>query len=264
MGVDTGLNKAMERYGNKQMDNNEEESIMRKSMLIASFIAAALLLAGASAQAVITFDSIPTPGGFGTLSGLYQGFNWTTDTTPNLLVVTQAAYNGGYGNLVTFPDAGGNAISNNGAETVTLTAAGGGLFVFDNAYLWSWTANPLGAVTPDNGPIARGGVTGGVSAYMVDVMGWVGGVAVYNAEMMPVDFWSVLAGYGGIPNLYALGGFPWTVDKLTFSLDANISPGNAGTYWLMDNVNVSAVPLPPSLYLLGAGFIGILARRRRT
>jgi hypothetical protein len=233
-------------------------------MVIASLIAGAFLLVGASAQAVVlTFDSIPTPGGYGNLSGLYQGYNWTTDTTPNLLVVTQAYYNTGYGNLVTFPDPGGNAVSNNGAETVTLTAAGGGMFVFNNAYLWSWTMAPIGAVTPDQGPVNRGGVTDSVSAYTVDVMGWVKGVAVYNAEMMPVDFWNVLTGYGGIPTLYNLGGLPWTVDTLTFKLDSNISPGNAGTYWLMDNVNLSAVPLPPSLYLLGAGFIGILARRRR-
>jgi hypothetical protein len=239
---------------------------MKKSILIVSLMVAALLLVGASAQAYVLFDAVPTSGGYGSFSGLYQGFNWTTDSGSPLLVVSQAAYNADYGNHVTFPDIGGNAASNNQANTVTLTAGNGGLFTFNGAEFWSWTMAPFGATTPDQGPIARGAATGGVSAYYVDIMGWVNGVAVYNAEMNPTDFWNVLTGFGGVPTAYAIGGLPWTVDKVTFSLDSSVAASNAGTYWLMDCVDVKAgaVPLPPSFYLLGAGLIGAFAARRRT
>jgi opacity protein-like surface antigen len=134
---------------------------MKKSMLIVSLMVAALLLVGARAQAAVLFDGVPTNGGYGYFSGLYQGFNWSTDASdPSLLVVTQAQYNSFYGNNVTFPDAGGNAASNNGANTVTLTAGNGGQFVFNGAQFWSWTTTPWGATTPDRGTIARGAAAG--------------------------------------------------------------------------------------------------------
>ena len=202
-------------------------------------LAAVICLPGVALASVLNFDDLPTPisfdpgfgGGnlnYGTIPASYAGFTWTGSWA----IVEDTTYKSAYFNTTVFPSAH-NSTFNDSGETLIATSSSGPINVSTVSFAF-WALH-------DASFQANGG-----SSASVTVNGYLGATLVGSVSM---DLASTFA--------------PLTlnfnnVDKLTFAND-----GSAGHYWLMDNLEYEAVPLPPSLLLLGTGLVGLGCLRRR-
>jgi hypothetical protein len=173
----------------------------------------------------VNFDSVSTSGGWGLVPASYAGYTWTSSSNPteSWEVVTNSYYRNTYGQQYDFPTNPNAAYNDSGAATMTITSAN--LFNFTSAYFWGWT----GSVAP---------------ASSLTVSGYNGATLIGSTPI-------TLASSPALVNLNFSG-----IDKIEFTT-------TAGKYWLMDNANMAPVPVPPSVWLLGSGLVGLVGLRRK-
>jgi len=205
---------------------------MKRITLAVCFVAFLLAMAGPAAAIVVDFNSFPndTP-----IPNGYAGFIWS----PNFYVVGNNFYNTEYGNSMTFPSPPDAAFNGFGVETVSVYRPS--LFNLVGAYFSTWAFNNL--FSSLNG-----------SAYSLLVAGYNGTTLVGEVVVL----FSPLYGTPPPPSFFYMPlGFN-NINYVTFSTNL---PGEK-LYWLMDNLTYTAVPLPPSVLLLGSGLVGLLGFRR--
>ncbi|MFW6146536.1 MAG: PEP-CTERM sorting domain-containing protein [Planctomycetota bacterium] len=105
-------------------------------------------------------------------------------------------------------------------------------------------------------------------------MTFVDGLADVGGELYSNDTVSVLVNgapvhTGGSWETYFKGSDPYgtggnhAVDSMTFALRGTAAPGTLGNGFHIENVEVSNIPEPATMALLGLGALGVLRRRRR-
>jgi len=208
--------------------------MFRKTGIYLFMFLALFLFAVRAEAALINFDDLSTPnntGGalWGVVPSPYQGYTWTSSVPGSTWEVQENnSYKSVYANSYNFqslPNAAYNGDS--GAKTVYLSSASP--FNFDSAYFWTWTRNNT--------------LWSGVSATSLTVSGYSGATLVGSTSF----------NLAYVPTLVQVG--LTGVDEVRFTSNAS------GTYWLMDNAVVT--PIPPSVFLLGAGLMGIGVVRKR-
>jgi hypothetical protein len=206
---------------------------MKRALAILSVLAICFFgFNGLAHATLIGFDDLPTPlvgpgytSSWGYVPSSYQGLTWT-----GWEVTENNSYNIVFGDSVTFPS-GPNAAYNGGDGNQVVTISSCKPFNFTSAYFWTWTYN--------------NSFWNGVSASSLTVSAYSGGT----------EKGSVLLNLANAPQEQT---FNFTnVDKVTFT------ENGAGLYWLMDNAQVSAVPIPSSLLLIVPGLFGLVALRKR-
>jgi hypothetical protein len=203
---------------------------MIKKLLVLVLLGLPLLFIASGAEsAIVNFDDLSTPdnsGGalWGTVPASYAGFTWT-----GWEVQENSSYKSVYNNTYNFPSTP-NAAYNGGTGNATVTITSSGVFDFTSAYFWKWTQNNAGQ--------SWSAMSLAVSAFLNDVQ--VGSTQTITLASSPA---SVNLGFSGI-------------DEIRFTTAAN-------KYWMMDNANMAPVPIPPTVWLLGSGLIGLVGLRRR-
>jgi hypothetical protein len=211
-----------------------KKNLLKLVMILA--LAAVICLPGlALATTIYNFDDVTltqNAGSWDYLPTSYKGLTWTGFEVISQNVGTYAYTT--YGNTNTFPS-GTQAAYNGGTwgyKTVTIDF--GGLTDVQSAYFSAWAStNHLGAY----------------SASQLTLNGYDG------ASLVGSQFVTLTANFA--LTAINLGG---PVTKVTFTkAEADLD----GHYWLMDDLQVNAAPLPPSLLLLGSALVGLGLLRRR-
>lgn len=210
----------------------------RSKLLLMVALALVICLPGmAMASTTYTFEDITLNqdgNSWGVVPSNYQGYTWTGFEAVSQNVGTFDYQS--YGNTNTFPS-GVQAVYNGGVggyKTVTLNF--GGLTDVQSAYFSGWAVN-------NSLP--------GYSASNVTLYGFNGNTPVGSQVVTLTALF--------LPTTINMGG---NVTKVEFTIpEANLS----NYYWLMDDLKVNTVPLPPSALLLGSGLLGLvgLGWRRR-
>lgn len=203
---------------------------MKRALVVLSVLAVCFLGFNGFAHAgVIGFDNLATPNSgsgvssWGYVPSSYQGLTWT-----DWEVTENATYNSVYGNSVTFPS-GPNAAYNGGNSDPTVEISSTTPFNFTSAYFFTWAYNNAG---------------------------W-----QYGSTSLTIT--GYLNGTQKDSIVIPLAVTP-TLETLNFSDVNDIKITTVGgTNWLMDNAQVSAVPVPASLLLLAPGLLGLVGMRKR-
>jgi hypothetical protein len=163
--------------------------------------------------------------------------------------------------VVTFDDAVGNSILNTYFTNGQSFSDQGLTFTNQGSYMGVYSGNPNGNGT--NSLVFAGFNTGDYLA--VTKTG--GGTFNLNSLDMSISWYD-----GNASEVIMINGSPVTLIQgiQTYALNLNgitqltITgvPSNTG-YWLADNINYSAVPLPGAFFLFGPGLVGLAAVRRR-
>ncbi|MGO9579860.1 MAG: hypothetical protein ACLP2P_10660 [Desulfobaccales bacterium] len=198
-------------------------------------LGAVLCLPGlALASTTYTFEDITLnqdANSWGVVPGNYQGYTWTHFEAVSQNVGTYDYQS--YGNTNAFPS-GVQAVYNGGVggyKTVTLDF--GGLTDVQSAYFSGWAVN---------------NALPGYSASQVTLYGYNGANLVGSQTVTLTALF--------VQTAIDLGGYVTSID---FTIP---EPDLSNHYWLMDNLTVLAVPVPPSAILLGSGLLGLVGLRR--
>jgi hypothetical protein len=214
---------------------------MKRSTVYSLLLVMAMMFFGSAAGATLyKFNDIPTPltdsSGvlYGPMPAGYAGFNWT-----GWVAIDNATYDAAWGDTLKFGSPPVALYNDNGG--VATIEAGPGMTSFDYngsffaAWLWGDSSLSFSAYNLT------------ITAYLA---GQVKGTATIDLVSDPADFWWNKINFYGI-------------DKLVFTPTA-LDPE---AYFIMDcaqlTPHMASVPLPPSLYLLGAGLVGALGWRRK-
>ena len=210
--------------------------MVKKSWLLALFLALALAFAFPANAMVINFDSLNDVDnsyygiknlGYGLIPSSYKGFTWGDADNPWDFM--NQTYYQGFDNTIDFPSSPNAGSPENGAGSVTS----------------STTFNFVGA---DFSTFAKGDDFDNSgfpdSAHNLTITGYRNGNQVGEVVV------NLTTGFGSHVDLD-------NVDTLCFQ------PGD-GFGWLMDNFEYCRVPLPSTLLLLGSGLLGLgfLGRRK--
>ena len=206
------------------------------------FMAGTIAIPLVANATTLTFDDLPTspPFGQGTVPTIYDGLNLTCEGGPCQVVNSSTyAYNpSGYQGATISGTNVLSTASDAAPDTLTIAQAGGGTFVFNNAYLTGAWRNGLN--------ISAVGMNGTTQ----------------------IDSESFTLGNAGTPTLAT---FNWSgVTSVTITASGGTSGSFANqTYELaVDNLTYDAapVPLPASVWLMvsSLGGLGVLTRRRST
>lgn len=202
------------------------------------FVFAAPNIAGAL---VISFDDILVPAydpskavtsmdnGWIDITSPYMGFNWT-----GFEVISDAAYQGAYGNSNISAPSSSNAAYNGDGVLLVITSTASSPFDFIGAYFatWAWNNNEWN----------------GVGADSVTLTGKLGGALVGSTT---IDLKAAYQWYDiNFMNIDTL--------EITHS-------SNSDRWWLMDDFTYedSPVPEPATILLLGSGLVALAGFRRR-
>jgi hypothetical protein len=215
---------------------------MRRNLLKMVLVLAlgiAIGLPGMALAITLNFDDVAAGPTLATspatpLAVNYGGFTWSGVTPGYWGVMDNASYNSNYSNSITFPS-GNNVVINEdgiiGATKVSISKATP--FNFNGAFFGTWTKN-----SNENH----------YGASQITLNGYLNNMAVGSPVIL-----SLSAGPLAWQNVNLNN-----IDKLDFTATF----GGKGNYFLMDNVQVSSVPLPPSVWLFGSGLVGLVGLRR--
>lgn len=201
---------------------------MRKLFCYAIAVVVASFAAVAHAD-TLDFDDVDTFGDFLTpLPDGYNGWNWSNAAGGgNWYVDTLASINDGWGG--TLDTISGPNIAYNAFGDDDLWVDLGGDYFLESAYLTNW---------PN---------TGDFGSPAVRVQGYDDGGLVYDTTFETINDEWIMADFGGV-----------VVDEIHF---LRTTPDVS--WWLMDDLSLTAVPTPGALALLGVGAL-VGARRRRS
>ena len=212
---------------------------------VRTFIGATwLLLVGVTpaAAAVLTFDDIvSSPTCNSAISDGYGGFAWS-----NFHIECDADYMGAFGNPYGSPSGDYAAFNAFGLAAVELTASAGP-FSFGGASFTSWAYQ--GAFSDPSAPF---------SAQSLALIG-------YRPGDLP-DSPTYYLEFGLDPTTYITQNVDWTgLERLSFVSGDGVNFNIDGLSWLMDDLDVSAdpVPEPATLSLFGLGLVSLAMSRRR-
>jgi hypothetical protein len=205
-----------------------------KSLILLTLGAVLCLPGLALASTTYTFEDITLnqdANSWGVVPGNYQGYTWTHFEAVSQNVGTYDYLF--YHNTNTFPS-GVKAVYNGGVggyKTVTLDF--GGLTDVQSAYFSGWAVN---------------NALPGYSASQVTLYGYNGATLVGSQTVTLTALF--------VQTAIDLGG---DVTRIDFTIPEN---NLSNHYWLMDDLTVLAVPVPPSAILLGSGLLGLVGLRR--
>ena len=199
---------------------------MKKATLTVFVLALALVLAGPANAELVDFDSIIAADTERAIPTGYAGFTWDS-----LFAVMSDSYdyNPTNHNTVTFPSSPNAAF--NGTGVVQVYASKSTPFNLVGAYFSYF------AVNDGFSPYSSAGIT----------------VTGYNSGRL------VGAVHVSLTNNFVYQSLGLAnIDTVTFTTDEGVDKH----WWLMDNMEYSAVPLPGTVWLLGSGFLGLAGWRR--
>jgi hypothetical protein len=220
----------------------DKEIVMRKTWLgfAAVLILGALICLPGMASAdtiLLNFDDVSSGDPIPQATPLptnYGGFEWS-GTGGYWGIVPNSYYRSYYGNSFNFPS-NPNAVTNEspdqiGAPQVVISSPTA--FDFDGAWFGTWTAynsrNYYGATSLT--------ITGKLGSTVVGTTTFA--LTPGALSWQEVDFHGI--------------------DTLIFDVTA----GSAGRYFLMDNFTDTAVPIPPTVLLMGSGLLGLVILRSK-
>lgn len=183
-----------------------------------------------NAELIINFDDLDNQA---KIPSEYSGFNWVSWN-----IIDNDSYKSTYNNnkdTANFPSSSNAAFNSSGLPVAYIYRDRP--FIFNGVSLSTWAQNDLFDST---------------SATKVQLTG------VLNYQI--VGTVTVNLGIGFNPITPRDWGGP--VNSLIFETLNNESTYGRQHWFLMDNLRVSEVPLPPSVYLFGSGLIGLIGLRR--
>jgi hypothetical protein len=178
------------------------------------------------ASAVLTFDDVSVTTTEALIPDGYGGLNWT-----NVWVLKgpQRYPSSGYDNGTV----SGDYVALNGFENMAVVS--GPVFNFEGAYLTAAWNNGL----------------------TVNVKGYSGANLLYDTTVNPLY---------SAPTWYQFDYLG--VDRLELSsfggTDADPVDGGSGKHFALDNFTITAVPIPPAVWLFGTGVLGLIGVSRTT
>jgi hypothetical protein len=187
-----------------------------------------ICLPGVSSATVLNFDDITTFA-VASIPANYGGFTWSGSSPGRWAVENNAYYRAASNNTYDFPS------MNNAAYNANNPA---GLFTVTNSIPFTFNGAYFGTGLKNDTIFAISAASLTITGYLNNNL--IGSQTItFTSPYYPMSFISV-----------DLGGI---VNQLSFAADG---------FFLMDNFNYTAVPLPPSMLLLGSGLLGLAGWRR--
>jgi hypothetical protein len=205
---------------------------MKKWLILLTVVSLAVVLtcpASAKTTYIFTFDDVAIDKTWGTIPDDYQGFEWH-----DFGAVANFGYQKGFNNSIIFPSPT-VAVFNGNADDATgvISLANATPFLLEGAYFSAWAKDNKSSIKPSKG---------------LTVIGYLNGEAVGSSKfsLTPQFVWQDF-NFG-------------PVDLVEFMTQEH----NDKRWWLMDNVQVSAVHIPATIGMFCGGLLalGIFGRRR--